>query len=226
MSGGKDQGTAVAVLVSGGVESAAMLKEALKRYERVYPIYIRKDLQWEVAELVSLRKLLRVMESDGLAPLTVLNMPLSPIYGRHWSLGKSGTPNFKAPDDAVYLPGRNVLLLSLGGLFCSVRKIPNLWIGILKGNPFRDAQAGFIKQMESLLTEALAFPLRIAVPLGEWTKAEVLNRWADVPWDKTFSCLRPVNRRHCGRCQKCAERKAGFKSAGIPDPTRYGRRPL
>ena len=224
MSDRKDQGSAVAVLVSGGVESAAMLTEALSRYERVYPIYVRKGLQWEMAERVYLRRLLGSMRADGLAPATVLNVPLEPIYGHHWSLGKSGTPDFRAPDDAVYLPGRNVLLLSLGGLFCSSRKVPTLWIGILKGNPFRDARAGFLKQIESILSDALNFPLRIATPMKELTKAEVITRWPDIRWEKTFSCLRPVNRRHCGRCQKCAERKTAFKAAGVPDPTLYGRR--
>ena len=224
MSDRKDQGSAVAVLASGGIESAAMLSEAISRYERVYPIYVRKGLQWEVAELISLRRLLRSFQTDGLAPLTVLEVPLGPIYGHHWSLGKAATPDERAPDAAVYLPGRNILLLSLGGLFCSSRKIATLWIGILKGNPFRDARAGFVKQVELLLADALSFPLRIATPMKELSKAEVLNRWPDIRWEKTFSCLRPVNRRHCGRCQKCAERRQAFREAGIPDPTGYGRR--
>jgi 7-cyano-7-deazaguanine synthase len=37
----------------------------------------------------------------------------------------------------------------------------------------------------------------------------------------TFSCLAPQGRRHCGRCNKCAERKRAFRQAGIPDPTKY-----
>ncbi len=218
----KDQGKAVAVLTSGGVESGALIAEALRAYERVYPVYIRKGLKWEKSELASLRSFLATMESDGLAKLTVLALSLKPIYGRHWSLGK-GTPGFKAPDTAVYLPGRNLLLLSLGGLFCSLRKIPVLWLGILKNNPFHDARTGFIHQMEGLLEQVLGAPLRIAAPFRELTKGQVIGRWPGLPWQKTFSCLEPVKERHCGRCQKCAERKSGFKSAGIPDPTRYAR---
>ncbi|MDO8730180.1 MAG: 7-cyano-7-deazaguanine synthase, partial [Candidatus Omnitrophota bacterium] len=42
-----------------------------------------------------------------------------------------------------------------------------------------------------------------------------------LPWEKTFSCLNPKDHRHCGRCQKCAERRAGFRAAGVTDPTRY-----
>lgn len=217
----QDGPQAVAVLTSGGVESAALLAEALKRYERVYPIYVRKGLKWEDRELASLKKLLARLKADGLARLTVLQVPVAPIYRRHWSLWPGGTPGYTAPDAAVYLPGRNLLLLSLGGLFCGLRKIPNLWLGILKGNPFHDARIGFIHQMEDLLREAIGFPLRIAAPLREFTKGQVISRWPDLPWEKTFSCLSPVRGRHCGRCQKCGERRAGFRAARVPDPTRY-----
>lgn len=213
---------AVGVLTSGGVESAALVAEALRAYERVYPIYIRKGLKWEKEELASLKSLLRTVETDGLAELTVLDVPLKPIYGHHWSLGK-GTPGSKAPDTAVYLPGRNVLLLSLGGLFCILKKIPAIWLGILKGNPFHDARSGFLRQMEALLSESLGTPFRIAAPFQELTKAQVISRWPNLSWGKTFSCLEPTQGKHCGRCQKCAERKAGFKSAGVADPTKYAK---
>ena len=219
----KDQVNAVAVLTSGGVESGALLSEALKRYERVYPLYVRKGLQWEAAELIHLRKLLASVRSDGLAGLTVLEVPVASIYGGHWSLGKRGTPSLRAPDAAVFLPGRNLLLLSLGGLFCSLRRIPVLWLGILKGNPFHDARSGFIRQMEELIEQAIGFRVRIAAPFRELTKGQVIARWGTLPWQKTFSCLKPSGGVHCGRCQKCAERKTGFRAAGVSDPTRYAK---
>lgn len=219
----KDQARAVAVLTSGGVESAGMLAEALQRYERVYPIYVRKGFIWEKTELYWLRKLLAALAADGLARLTVLDVPVREIYGHHWSLGKRRVPGKKAPDRAVYLPGRNLILLSLGGLFCSLKRVPALWVGILKGNPFHDARSGFIRQIESLLQEGLGTSVRIASPLGELTKPEVLRRYRAVPWEMTFSCLRPIGRRHCGRCQKCAERMAGFRGAEIQDPAPHAR---
>lgn len=218
----KDQG-AVAVLTSGGVESAAMLAEALRRYERVYPIYIRKGFIWERMEMVHLRRLAASFREDGLAEPVVLEIPVQPIYNPHWSLGRKRVPGFNAPDSAVYLPGRNLLLLALGGLYCAMRKIPVLWVGILQGNPFHDARAGFLRQMESLLAETLAVPVRIAAPLRELTKSQVIRRWQGLPWGHTFSCLNPVSRRHCGRCQKCSERKRGFRLAGVADPTKYAR---
>jgi 7-cyano-7-deazaguanine synthase len=215
--------SALAVLVSGGVESAALLAKALGRYERVYPLYVKKGLRWEREELILLRRLLGRLKTDGLAKLTVLAVPVGRLYGSHWSLGSSRAPGFRAPDSAVYLPGRNLLLLSLGGLFCSFRKIPNLWIGTLKGNPFRDARGGFLRRMEGLLRDALEWPIRIAAPFRGLTKAQVIGRWKGLPWESTLSCLRPAGAAHCGRCQKCAERKKGFRRAGVADPTRYAR---
>ncbi len=215
----KDQ--ALAILVSGGVESAAMLAQGLKQYERVYPLYVAKGLRWEGAELAGLRRLLPTFRSDGLARMTLLEAPLGQVYGPHWSLGGAGIPGFHAPDEAVYLPGRNLLLLGLAGIFCSIRRIPTLWLGVLKGNPFRDARSGYLRQVEQLLEQSTGFSLRIATPFREFTKPQVIRQWKGLPWEKTFSCLRPVSGKHCGRCQKCSERKAGFQAAGIPDPTRY-----
>ncbi len=211
------------MLVSGGGESAALLSDAVRRYERVYPLYVRKGFVWETVELAHLKRLLPSFRSEGLAGLTVLELPLKQVYTAHWSLGKDRIPGSRAPDSEVYLPGRNLLLLSMAGLFCSMRRIPTLWIGTLKGNPFRDARSGFLRQMESLLEESQGTPLRIAAPLKELTKGQVIRRWKDLPWEKTFSCLNPKNHRHCGRCQKCAERRSGFRSSGFPDPTRYVR---
>jgi 7-cyano-7-deazaguanine synthase len=43
-----------------------------------------------------------------------------------------------------------------------------------------------------------------------------------VPWELTFSCIRPIGIRHCGRCNKCEERRRAFADAGVKDPTKYG----
>jgi 7-cyano-7-deazaguanine synthase len=42
-----------------------------------------------------------------------------------------------------------------------------------------------------------------------------------LPLELTFSCIRPAGERHCGSCNKCAERRQAFASAGLKDPTDY-----
>jgi 7-cyano-7-deazaguanine synthase len=39
----------------------------------------------------------------------------------------------------------------------------------------------------------------------------------------TLSCIQPLVGRHCGACNKCAERRRAFEQAQLPDPTEYAR---
>jgi len=46
-------------------------------------------------------------------PLVVMNSPITDVYGSHWSVSGREVPDERSADDAVYLPGRNLLLLSM-----------------------------------------------------------------------------------------------------------------
>jgi 7-cyano-7-deazaguanine synthase len=63
--------------------------------------------------------------------------------------------------------------------------------------------------------------VRLLVPYRGLSKAEVVRRGRGLPLEWTFSCLKPADGRHCGACNKCAERRRGFAEAGLPDPTDY-----
>ena len=55
-------------------------------------------------------------------------------------------------------------------------------------------------------------------------KADIIRRGTKlgVPYELTWSCYDPVPvGRACGRCDSCRLRAAGFRDAGVPDPTRY-----
>ena len=67
----------------------------------------------------------------------------------------------------------------------------------------------------------MAGHLRLIRPFAALHKAEVLALGRDLPLHLTFSCIDPIEGRHCGRCNKCAERKKGFRDAGMRDLTDY-----
>jgi 7-cyano-7-deazaguanine synthase len=58
-------------------------------------------------------------------------------------------------------------------------------------------------------------------PFDRLHKTDVLLRGRDLPLHLTFSCINPIDGRHCGKCNKCAERKKGFDDAGLADLTIY-----
>lgn len=209
------------VLVSGGLDSALLLHHLLASGTRLFPLYLRCGFSWEGAELYWLRRFLRAVRAPGLRSLRVVDTPLRSTYGPHWSLTGRRIPGAMSRDAAVYLPGRNALLLSYAAIICAQRKASTVVLGTLKSNPFSDASPTFFRDMSACLSRALHHPLRVLTPLRRVTKAQLIRSAASAPLGLTFSCLRPRGHRHCGRCNKCAERRRAFRAAGVVDPTRY-----
>ena len=219
----RGQPAVVCALVSGGLDSAVLLSRLLAAGRRVQPLYLRCGLVWERVELRWLRRFLRAIRTPRLLPLTVVDVPLRSAYGAHWSLTGRHTPGARSADHAVYLPGRNVLLASHAAIMCARRGITTLAIGTLKGNPFGDATPRFVARLAGCLTHALRRPIRIIMPLRRFGKAQLIRSAGAIPLQLTFSCLKPRMRLHCGRCNKCAERRRAFRTARVPDPTDYAR---
>jgi 7-cyano-7-deazaguanine synthase len=211
----------VAVLVSGGLDSGVLVA-GLARRAQVYPVYVRQGLFWENAELYWLRRYLKKISGSTIQPLQIFELPVSDIYGKHWSVkGGACTPGPRSSDNAVFLPGRNLILTVKAAVFCVFNGIHELCLGSLENNPFPDATASFFERAGRLFTEAFHFPLVVSAPFRKWDKAEVVLHGRSLPLHLTFSCLKPVRMRHCGKCNKCAERRKAFKAAKLPDPTLY-----
>jgi 7-cyano-7-deazaguanine synthase len=224
----KVPGGDAAVLVSGGLDSAILAADLLGTFDRVHPIHVRFGLRWEEAERTHLVRFLDEARRSrpGLRPLTVLDEPIAQVYGEHWSnAGRPGVPDLASADEAVYLPGRNVLLASKAAVWCRLRGVDTLAFGILKGNPFPDSTPGFFGDLSAVLNRAMDGRLRLIRPYEGLSKADVLRRGADLglPVHLTLSCLDPVDGMHCGGCNKCAERRRAFRSLGVADRTRYAR---
>jgi 7-cyano-7-deazaguanine synthase len=218
-----DPSRPLAVLVSGGLDSAVLFAESLQRHPAVWPLYIQFGLLWETVELHHLRRFLDAVRAPALRALTILEMPVADLYGEHWSLNGVGVPAAGTPDAAVYLPGRNVLLLAKAMLWCHLHDVPALALAPLESNPFPDATADFFADYEAIVNRGIGGSVRVVRPYSEMHKEAVLLRGRHLPLQWTFSCMRPIDDRHCGICNKCAERKDAFARAGFPDPTTYHR---
>jgi 7-cyano-7-deazaguanine synthase len=197
----------VAVLTSGGVDSNILLAEILKdrRYEEVFPLYIRAGVNWEAAELHWLRKYLKALRRTKLRPLSVLKMPIDDVISGWAITGRAAPARFFSGHE-LNIRGRNLLILSKALTFCAQKEIPALAVGTLKDNPFPDASPEFFRRFGRLATEALDYPVRILAPFRRMKKKEIVKKANGLPIQLSFSCLAPKGIKACRRCLKCLER--------------------
>jgi 7-cyano-7-deazaguanine synthase len=197
----------IGVLLSGGIDSAVLVG--------------RTGCVWQDCELRAVRQFLSAVARPALRELVVLEMPVGDLYAGHWSVSGRAVPDHSTPDEAVFLPGRNPLLLLKPALWCRMNDIPQLAIATLANNPFDDARPEFFARFEEMLRAATGGPLEILRPFERLAKPAVIELGRELPLELTFSCLAPVDDQHCGRCNKCAERRAAFRQLAMNDPTRY-----
>lgn len=218
----------VGVMLSGGLDSSILAGYLLESGHRVRPFYVRSGLYWEAIELAAARRFLdRLAERfSTLGSLVVLDLPLADVYEGHWSLTGENPPDEASSDEAVYLPGRNALLLLKASLWCQLHGIDSLAIGVLATNPFADATPDFFQAFEAVVNAGDGPRLSVVRPFAGWTKRRVMEQGKTLPLETTFSCIAPTGELHCGRCNKCAERQAAFRAVGWPDPTVYAEPPL
>ncbi len=213
--------SSLAVLISGGLDSAILLGDALRRYSAITPIFMRCGLSWESVEFAYLNRFLSALKCPALRPLVVLDQPIADVYGDHWSITGKDVPLIGTAEEAVFLPGRNVLLLAKSLLWCHLNGVPTLALGSLQTNPFPDATPAFFHGFQDLLNQAMQGNVEVSLPFGGMKKVAVMALGHGLPLEHTFSCVSPAAGLHCGRCSKCGERRDAFRDAAIPDPTDY-----
>jgi len=211
----------IGVLASGGLDSSILIGHLLRERKRVQPFYIRTGLLWQVEELPALERFLTAVTADSLGRLIVLDLPLVDLYDGHWSLTGRDIPAADSADEAVFLPGRNALLIVKAAVWCQLHGIGELAMAPLGTSPFDDASGAFVRDFQAAINRGSPKPLRLTRPFGEMNKQQVMALGRGLPLELTFSCISPVDRLHCGRCNKCAERQAAFRDAGIEDRTVY-----
>lgn len=214
---------AICVLASGGLDSAVLVATLARRHA-VHPLYVRSGLVWEHAERALLARYLAALRRRGarIAPLAEVSVPAGTLYGRrHWSISGRGVPGARAAYASNYLPGRNLLLVTIAAVHCECAGLGAIALALLAGNPFPDATPRFLRDVGRLAGMALGRRIVVRAPFRTLAKEDVIRRGRHLPLELTLSCARPRGLRHCGRCTKCEERRSAFVRAGVPDPTEY-----
>ncbi len=131
----------------------------------------------------------------------------------------------------TYVPARNLIFLSFASAWAETLEARDIFIGVnsVDYSGYPDCRTQFIKSFQEtarLGTRAAdeGWSFAINAPLQYLTKAEIIRRGTalGVDYSLTTSCYNPDSLgRSCGKCASCAIRIAGFRDAGVPDPTHY-----
>ena len=210
----------VAVLASGGLDSAILLAD-LAVARRVFPLYLRGGLSWEAEERLALTRFIAAVGNPNIESVTELDVPIAPLLGEHWSLTGEDVPGTATPDRAVFIPGRNIVLIGMAAVWCSAHEVRSVAIGSLGANPFPDASPEFFRDYGAVLSRGLGHPIEVMAPYRNVHKEDILRRFQHLPLELTVTCMQPHDGVHCGACNKCEERRQAFLRAGVHDRTRY-----
>jgi 7-cyano-7-deazaguanine synthase len=215
----------IGLLLSGGIDSGVLLDQLARRAQQVVPFYVKSGCAWESVEVAAVHRVLSAINHKSVTSLVELDVPLSDLYGDHWSISGAHVPDDSSPDEAVFMPGRNPLLLIKPALWCQMHRIGQLALATLANNPFDDATPDFCDAFTAMIRQATGADVEIVRPFARLQKDAVMELGRHLPLELTFSCLAPVDGLHCGECNKCAERWLAYRQAKLDDRTRYFRPP-
>jgi 7-cyano-7-deazaguanine synthase len=216
------------ILLSGGLDSATVLALARADGYRLLAMSFRYG-QRHAVEIECAK---RVAKAMGVARHIVVDIDLR-VFG-----GSALTADIAVPKDGesnaipiTYVPARNTIFLSYALALAEVEGAQNIFLGVnaVDYSGYPDCRPEFVRafeKMANLATKAGAEgrKLTIHAPLIAMTKAQIIAKGTalGVDYALTSSCYDPApDGRACGACDSCRLRRAGFKNAGILDPTRY-----
>ena len=216
------------VLVSGGLDSATTLAIAKSQGFSCFAL----SFEYGQRHRCELKAAEKVVQQIGITEHKILHLDLAGITGSALTDPSVAVPQHPTAGIPVtYVPARNTVFLSLALGWAEVLGAFDIFIGVnaVDYSGYPDCRPEFIQAFEktaNLATKAgveqQAF--RIQTPLIHLTKAEIIKQGValGVDFSLTISCYDPgVEGKACGVCDSCRLRAAGFKDAGVKDPTRY-----
>lgn len=220
-SGGIDSTTAMAVAKHEGYELFSLSFDYGQRHA------VELEAAGRTAAALGARRHLVIRIDLDKIGGSALTDDIAVPHGRSEEQLASGIP-------VTYVPARNTIFLSYALAWAEVLEAADIFIGVnaVDYSGYPDCRPEYIRAFEAMANLAIKaavegkLKISIRTPLIRMTKAEIIRTGTElgVDYRLTHSCYDPdAQGRACGDCDSCLLRKKGFREAGIPDPTVYGR---
>ena len=210
------------VLFSGGQDSTACLAWALNNFDEVIAFTFDYDQRHKI-ELIQALKICKMLDVEQETMKIDIFSQLSENSLTHDLEITPGT-NSKLP--STFVPGRNLVFLSLAAAKAYQLGIKDIVIGVCQTDysGYPDCRENFIKSMEKTISLSMDTEFRIHTPLMFLSKGEtvlMMNDLGKLDWLKETHTCYEGKRPACGKCPACLLRLKGFEEAGIQDPLAY-----
>ncbi|RUM28650.1 MAG: queuosine biosynthesis protein [Aquifex sp.] len=194
----------IVVLFSGGVESTALLIHYASKNNILYPLYVRFGYSWEDEELKRAKNVLFYLKKS------VKNLRnLATVKVKSLSKRLKGFPS---TEKELEIPMRNLLLCSQAAIYGYRKGIFRCAIGSLGMYPFPDNKREYFDKLEELISQGLNKTFTIETPFFGMKKEEIIRLYGNLmPLHLTFSCIKPIKGKPCGKCIKCREREEALR---------------
>ncbi len=222
------------VLLSGGLDSATVLAEAIAGGFRAHALTIAYGQRHEIER----RAARRVAAALGAERHVELDVDLRAFGGSALTSSDLDVP--KDRDEATmasgipitYVPARNTVFLSLALACAESLGAFDLFVGVncVDYSGYPDCRPQYLAAFETMANLATKAGVegsgrfQIHAPLLRLTKPQIIRRGLQlgVDYALTHSCYDPgPSGRSCGRCDSCRLRLDAFAELGLTDPIEY-----
>ncbi|MBN2909033.1 7-cyano-7-deazaguanine synthase QueC [Polycladomyces sp. WAk] len=216
------------VILSGGLDSTTCMGIAADKGYEIYALTF--DYGQRHRHEVEHAK--RVAQFYGVKQHRIVKLDfLRQIGGSALTDPEMEVPTEGVTDDipVTYVPGRNLIFLSLATSYAEVVGARTIFIGVsaVDYSGYPDCRPEFIASMNETIrrvtkTSQQERPIVIEAPLVHLSKADTirLGTRLGVPYHLTTSCYQGQSPA-CGVCDSCRLRLKGFAEAGVEDPIPY-----
>ena len=198
------------LLCSGGVDSTTLAYWLIKKKINFIPLFIDYGQHCASTEYDTLINVLPI----GIAK-KVKRIQIRDIYEGSSSrlINEANLWEDSVSDKDLYLPYRNLLLLTIASSFAQSRGYMRIYAGFINSNHAKeiDCSAAFFNKLSKMLTEY--GKVKIEMPFRNMSKVEVarLGLKLKAPIAKTYSCQAKA-KVPCGACPNCVERLTAIES--------------
>ncbi len=216
------------VLLSGGLDSATCLAIAKSQGFDCYCL----SLDYHQRHIAELHAAKNVALSLGAAAHKTANLDLSLFGGSALTDDALAVPEQETAGIPItYVPARNTIMLSLALAWAEVLQAQDIFIGVnaLDYSGYPDCRGEYVKAFQAMANLATKSAVEgqtitIHAPLIDMSKGQIIQLGSElgVDYAMTVSCYQANSHGEaCGLCDSCRLRRAGFKAAGLSDPTCY-----